>query len=103
MTAAHGDLEIRPATDFEPAQFIRTTEAAFGYVATDEDVAFWATGTDWDRFLVAVDAGQVVGGVGALSMELTVPGAGEEPFPSLPAAGVTAVGVLPTHRPRGLP
>jgi len=102
MTAAHGDLEIRPATDFEPAQFIRTTEAAFGYVATEEDVAFWATGTDWDRFLVAVDAGQVVGGGGALSLELTVPGAGEEPFPSVPAAGVTAVGVLPTHRRRGL-
>jgi predicted acetyltransferase len=102
MTAPHGDLEIRRATDFEPAQFIRTTEATFGYVATEDDVAFWSAGTEWDRFLVAVDAGQVVGGAGALSMELTLPGAGEQPCPSLPAGGVTAVGVLPTHRRRGL-
>ena len=42
------------------------------------------------------DDGQIVGGAGAFPFELTVPGG------ALPCAGVTVVGVLPTHRRRGL-
>jgi predicted acetyltransferase len=43
----------------------------------------------WDR-------GQIVAGAGAFPFVLTVPGG------RIPAAGVTLVGVLPTHRRRGL-
>ena len=43
----------------------------------------------------AFDGDQVVGGAGAYSYDFTVPGG------SLPCAGVTVVGVYPTHRRRG--
>lgn len=49
-----------------------------------------------ERSLVADDAGTVAGHAAAYTRELTVPGA------VLPAAHVTLVGVLPTHRRRGL-
>ena len=43
----------------------------------------------------AFDGDQIVGGAGAYSYDFTVPGG------SLPCAGVTVVGVYPTHRRRG--
>lgn len=49
-----------------------------------------------DRSLVADDAGMVVGHVQSFTRDLTVPGA------VIPAAHVSGVGVLPTHRRRGL-
>ena len=50
---------------------------------------------DLDRLHAAFDGGEVVGGAGAFTYDLTVPGG------SLPCAGVTLVGVYPTHRRRG--
>ncbi len=44
----------------------------------------------------AFDGNAIVGGAGAFPFELTVPGG------PAPAAGVTVVGVLPTHRRRGI-
>jgi predicted acetyltransferase len=44
----------------------------------------------------ARENGAIVGGAGAFTYELTVPGG------TVPAAGVTVVGVLPTHRRRGI-
>ncbi len=52
--------------------------------------------TELDRCLIALDGADVVGTAEAIRFSLTVPG-GE-----LPAGGVTTVGVLPTHRRRGL-
>ncbi|MFD0517750.1 GNAT family N-acetyltransferase [Paractinoplanes durhamensis] len=49
-----------------------------------------------ERSLVADDNGTVVGHTTALTRDLTVPGS------VIPAAHVTGVGVLPTHRRRGL-
>jgi predicted acetyltransferase len=48
------------------------------------------------RSLVATEDGVIVGHTCALSLDLTVPGA------QLPVAGVSMVGVLPTHRRRGV-
>ena len=45
----------------------------------------------------AFENGAIVGGAGAFPFELSVPGGG-----SLPCAGITAVGVHPTHRRRGV-
>ena len=45
----------------------------------------------------AFDGDRIVGGAGAFTYRLSVPGGGE-----VPAAGVTVVGVLPTHRRRGV-
>ncbi|MEV6299818.1 GNAT family N-acetyltransferase [Actinoplanes sp. NPDC051861] len=49
-----------------------------------------------ERSLVIEDAGAIVAHTNVLSRDLTVPGA------VVPAAHVTGVGVLPTHRRRGL-
>ncbi|HET6696568.1 MAG TPA: GNAT family N-acetyltransferase [Gaiellaceae bacterium] len=48
------------------------------------------------RMHVATDNGSIVGGAGAFQFELTVPGG------SVRTAGVTVVGVLPSHRRRGI-
>ena len=49
-----------------------------------------------ERVLAAWDGGRAVGGAGAFPFMLTVPGG------RVAAAGVTLVGVLPTHRRRGV-
>jgi predicted acetyltransferase len=49
-----------------------------------------------ERMHAAWDGGRAVGGAGAFPFELTVPGG------RVPAAGVSVVGVLPTHRRRGI-
>ena len=49
-----------------------------------------------DRMHAAFEDAQIVGGAGVYPFELSVPGG------SLPCAGVTAVGVHPTHRRRGV-
>lgn len=49
-----------------------------------------------ERMHAAFHDGAIVGGAGAFPFELSVPGG------SLPCAGVTAVGVHPTHRRRGV-
>jgi len=49
-----------------------------------------------ERMHAAWERGRAVGGAGAFPFELTVPGG------RVPAAGVSVVGVLPTHRRRGI-
>jgi predicted acetyltransferase len=49
-----------------------------------------------ERMHAAFEDGQIVGGAGAFPFELSVPGG------SLPCGGVSAVGVHPTHRRRGV-
>jgi predicted acetyltransferase len=49
-----------------------------------------------ERMHAAFDGDAIVGGAGAFPFELTIPGG------QLPCSGVTVVGVLPTHRRRGV-
>ena len=51
---------------------------------------------DIDRVHAALDGDQIVGGTGAFTYRMSVPGG------AVPAAGVTIVGVLPSHRRRGV-
>ena len=60
-------------------------------------VADWRATIELDRTIAAFDGNDVVGTAGAYSFELTLPGGDFEP-----AAGVTVVGVRPTHRRQGL-
>jgi predicted acetyltransferase len=62
---------------------------------SDAQAARSLTILPFERMHAAFDGAQVVGGAGAFRFNLTVPG-GE-----LPCAGVTLVGVAPTHRRRG--
>src|SRR5439155_8286876 len=63
---------------------------------TDEELEVSKDITEFDRTLAFFDGPEIVATAGIFSYEMTVPGG------ALPCAGVTRVGVLTTHRRRGL-
>jgi len=67
----------------------------FGPPPADDVVDRWIGLVGLERMHAAFEDGEVVGGAGAFTFDLSVPGG------SLPCAGVTVVGVYPTHRRRG--
>lgn len=87
---------LRRPTAAEFPAFWALLTTVFGESGHDEDRDREATLFEPERSLVAVDGGDIVATAGIFSRVLTVPGA------LLPIAGVTLVGVLPTHRRRGL-
>ncbi|MEW1908095.1 GNAT family N-acetyltransferase [Kitasatospora sp. NPDC085895] len=93
-------MEIRPTDDQDLDVFVDTLHAAFGRfpeTPVDGGGVWWAA-LEMDRNLMALAPdGRPVGTAGAYSFELTLPGG-----VLAPAAGVTAVGVLPSHRRRGV-
>ncbi|MEU2280653.1 GNAT family N-acetyltransferase [Streptomyces sp. NPDC013178] len=93
-------MEIRPTTDKDLDVFVDTLHAAFGLFPETpvEGGGLWWSALEIDRCLLAVTAdGRPVGTAAAYSFELTLPGE-----TLVPAAGVTAVGVLPSHRRQGV-
>jgi predicted acetyltransferase len=91
------ELELRPVTEDEWATYVGVVGAHFGLHPTDHDTATARSRMELDRTLAVFDEGEIVGTASAWSFAMTVPG-GEQ----LPCAGVTFVGVRPTHRRRGL-
>ena len=90
-------IDVR-AIDASEFRAIVTMDArAFGLTYTDDLVEDVRGILELDRTLVAVDGAEVVGCTSAFSMEMTVPGGA-----CVPTAGVTWVGVMPTHRRRGI-
>jgi len=91
------DIEVRRCTssDEQYDAFV-TGEIAFGAGLHTEDAEELKRVIPVDRTIVAVDSGAVVGAGAAMAFELTIPGGTSR------AAGVTLVGVLPTHRRRGI-
>ncbi|MGH9166786.1 MAG: GNAT family N-acetyltransferase [Acidimicrobiia bacterium] len=90
------DIELRPIGTEEFEDFVAVMGAAFSWDPRPEDLEHSRAITEFDRTLAAFEGDRIVGTAGAFSYELTVPGG------SLPAAGVTAVSVFPTHRRRGI-
>ncbi|MEU6688143.1 GNAT family N-acetyltransferase [Streptomyces sp. NPDC046832] len=94
-------MQIRPTTtekDFDV--FVDTLHAAFGMFPETpvESGGLWWSALETDRCLLAVTAdGRPVGTAATYSFELTLPGQ-----TLVPAPGVTAVGVLPSHRRQGV-
>lgn len=68
----------------------------FNWFPTDDDLDRWTKYFEQERMYAAWIDGEIVGGAGAFSFEFTVPGG------TMPCAGVTVVGVYPTHRRRGV-
>ena len=89
------EIDVR-AFDGDPRSFYDAGELAFSERGRDEDFNRWAPAFEADRAIAAYDGDRVVGTAGIFSFELTIPGG------ALPAAGVTIVGVHPTHRRRGI-
>jgi predicted acetyltransferase len=89
-------IELRtPAAD-ELRSAMEAAEAAFGDVLEDADWEREEQTVRLERSVAAFDGATPVGFAAAYEFELTVPGA------FLPTAGVTWVGVLPSHRRRGI-
>jgi predicted acetyltransferase len=93
-------MEIRSTTGEDLDVFVDTVHAAFGRfreTPVDGGGVFWSA-LEMDRNLLATAAdGRPIGTAGAYSFELTLPGG-----VVIPAAGVTNVGVLPSHRRQGV-
>ncbi|HTJ32573.1 MAG TPA: GNAT family N-acetyltransferase [Dactylosporangium sp.] len=94
-------MEIRPTTDQDLDVFVNTLHAAFGLypdTPNEDGGGVWWSAFEMDRGLLAVTAdGRPVGTAAAYSFELTLPGE-----ILAPAAGISAVGVLPSHRRQGV-
>jgi len=75
----------------------RVVSTAFGEAMTEEQVEDERLIIEYDRMIGVADGGQFVAGAGAYSFEQTLPG-----DISIPVAGVTWVGCLPSHRRRGI-
>jgi predicted acetyltransferase len=91
-------LEIRPCAS--PEELRAALSAIWHYFGrsepTQDQFERIARVLPVERTHGAWDKGRAVGGAGAFPFELTVPGG------RVAAAGVTVVGVLPTHRRRGV-
>jgi predicted acetyltransferase len=83
-------------TQEEMPEFIRLVEAAFGHEPQEEEIERWSRTLEPERMLWVSDGDLKVATAGAFTFRVSIPG-GE-----LPAAGVTVVGVLPSHRRRGI-
>jgi predicted acetyltransferase len=88
------DIRTLGRADVEPA--LGVLERAFGGAPHPEDAPVEMSVVDPARFYGAYDGAQAVGTAGSFDFTMTVPGG------PLPVAGVTWVGVLPTHRRRGI-
>ena len=89
---------VRAIGEAEVPAFIRADAAGFGENAEEFAKAQprW-TAEELDRTRAAFDGDDLVGTSRSYSLELTLPGGA-----TVPAAGVSAVAVLPTHRRRGI-
>jgi predicted acetyltransferase len=90
-------LEIRSATDADWQAIALLDAISFGRFSHPESLTSWRSMMPTDGTVLACEGDDVVGMAHYLDMQLTVPGGAV-----LPMAGVTIVGVAPTHRRRGI-
>jgi predicted acetyltransferase len=90
-------IEVRPCAPDEVRGALDPIWHYFGRRATAEEVERFAPILPSERVHAAFDDGTIVGGAGAYLFDTTLPGGN-----TVPTAGVMAVGVLPTHRRRGV-
>ncbi|MHB8293633.1 MAG: GNAT family N-acetyltransferase [Acidimicrobiales bacterium] len=90
-------MEVTGITPGELDDFIASVEAAFSAgKPSKQDIEQEREVTDPARMLVAREKGRVIGTTGSHSLRMRVPGGAAD------VAGVTAVGVDPTRRRRGV-
>ena len=90
-------IDVRPCTSRDELKLaISPIWHFFGATPSDERLERFAAVLPPERMLAAWVDGSVAGGAGAFPFELTVPGG------RVKAAGITVVGVYPTHRRRGI-
>jgi len=91
-------VDVRPCSSLEELrEALAPINHYFGSDATLENAERFARWVDLDRMVAARVDGEIVGGAGSMTFDVSVPGG-----PTVPTAGVTVVGVLPSHRRRGV-
>ena len=91
-------IDVRPCASLDELR--RAVDAIshyFGNPMTEEGAERFGKWIDVERMHAAFDGDEIVGGAGAFSFRMAVPGGAD-----VSAGGVTVVGVLPTHRRRGV-
>jgi predicted acetyltransferase len=91
------DVEIRTITEDERLDWLRAADTAFSNVSKDDELEAFLPVIEVDRSFAAVDGSRIVGTSAAITFRMMVPGGAR-----IPTAGVTMVGVHPTHRRRGI-
>lgn len=89
-------LEFRNPTEDEMRAAFEAGNVAFGAELRDDDFEIHKQELPPDRVFAAFDGGKAVGLAAAVAFEMTIPGG------VAPCAGITYVGVMPTHRRRGV-
>lgn len=86
------ELEVKVATPERFPEVLRAVESVFGEEIDEHELARFRATLDPARVIYIEDDGDVVAGAGVYTFRSTVPGG------VLPTAGVTFVGVKPSHR-----
>lgn len=90
------DISVRPCKDEdEQKRALEVCETAFGFGVRPEDMERFLKVLPRERTFGAFEGETMVGAGGNFPFELAVPGG------TLPTAGLTMVGVLPSHRRKG--
>ena len=90
-------IEVRPCRSVEEVRdALNAIGHYFGHVNDLESTERFAERMPIDRVHAAWYGDRIVAGAGAFPYSMSVPGG------AIPTAGVTIVGVLPTHRRRGV-
>jgi predicted acetyltransferase len=89
-------VEIRESPADELVDFLNPIATAFGFIPLPEVTERLGALPEYDFRLVACEGDEIVGAAGSFVFDLTTPGG------SVRTGGLTQVGVLPTHRRRGI-
>jgi predicted acetyltransferase len=90
------DIQIRAARTEEQQRSFEVCEAAFSEGVNPADVDRWSRVVAPERTVIALDGENIVGTGANFTFDMTISGT------KIPVAGVTMIGVLPTHRRRGI-
>ena len=101
------ELQVRKLRPGEEVAFIHSVftpflEAVTGEADQTAEIDLELAQIEVDRAWVVESEGRFVGNACNISLDLTLPAAPGELCPVIPIAGVSAVGVHPTHRRQGL-
>jgi predicted acetyltransferase len=105
MTRSGGEVDIRLIRSDEIGAWARSMSVPFLWpMATDADRERWMREVQVEvgRSWAADDRGHFVGNAGILSRRVTLPAGLDGRCPEVAMTAVTAVGVHPTHRRRGI-
>jgi predicted acetyltransferase len=92
------DIQVRACSSLEELRdALNVISHYFGHENQLEDAERFAKWIEVERMHAAFEGERIVGGAGAFTYRMSVPGGA-----LVPAAGITVVGVLPTHRRRGV-